>query len=304
MKILITGGAGYIGSAVVRYLLSLGHKVTALDSLLYGGEGLISVANKPNFSFIEKDVRGVNRTNLPERYDFVVHLAGLVGPICDEDQLAAEAVNSYSIYRLSEVGEKVLYFSTCSVYGKVGRNKQAVEGTPLSPLNWYAATKLNGEKAAFQCGASVFRCATVCGLSDRTRLDLLINEAAFFAAKKIPITIYNKSDWRPHIHIKDVCKAIECWLEYEGKNSCWNIIGENFRKSYLSTYLAAVCPNLMITYIENDNITRSYQVNGDKAAKELKYRPSYGVSDAIKEIYVAAPLFNYQITGRSHYRNA
>src|SRR5271155_1564804 len=194
MRILVTGGAGYVGTVLVPLLLREGHEVTILDSLMYQGEVLLPFFSIPNFKFIKGDVRDKRiLKDVCKDQDVVIHLAAIVGlPACREHPDAAEGTNymgSVNIAKSLSKDQVVLFSSTGSNYGEV--NEICTEETPLNPLSIYGDTKTRAEKYLMDNSSCVaFRFATAFGLSPRLRLDLLVNDFTFAAVKQKYIIVY------------------------------------------------------------------------------------------------------------------
>jgi len=214
LNVLVTGGAGYVGSVLVPLLLERGFKVRVLDNLTYGPNGLIPHFINPNFEFVkgsildEKTVKDCLRG-----MDVVVHLAAIVGyPACKKDPETARKVNLEGTKILAKnlsKGQKIIYSSTDSVYG----NKQGIictEETPPEPISVYGETKAQAEKYLLDNCSNVviYRFATAFGLSPRLRLDLLINDFVFQALKKKILVVYEKDFKRAFVHIRDMARAI------------------------------------------------------------------------------------------------
>src|SRR5712691_356995 len=226
MNILVTGGAGYIGSTLVPLLLEGGNRVRVYDALLYGGHSLLGVWSHPDFEFVRGNIRDpVAIRPALTGIDAVVHLAAMVGdPACARAPALARAVNleaSLMLIAESERAgvERFVFASTCSNYGKMKDPSQYVDETSeLTPLSVYADTKVEVERALRYLGrrnglcATPLRFATVFGVSPRMRFDLTVNE--FTAAMVIDkrLTVYGEQFWRPYVHVRDAARAIACVL--------------------------------------------------------------------------------------------
>ncbi len=213
MKILVTGGAGYIGSTLVQELLSGGHEVTVLDSLMWGHHSLDEAFEHAGFRFVQGDVRDALLVKaLLQDQDAVVHLAALVGnSLCEKSQAAAAAVNvkgSQVIADALREDQLLIYASTGSVYGQsVG--EACTEQTEPNPKGQYALTKLEAEKIFLsRRNTVVFRFATVFGVSPRQRLDLLVNQFVYEAISKGALLVMGKDYPRSTVHIRDIAGAV------------------------------------------------------------------------------------------------
>ena len=213
MKILVTGGAGYIGTTLVPLLLEHGHRVTVLDSLKFGIGPLLPLFRHPHFAFVRADIR--DRQSLAEHAraaDAFVHLAAIVGyPACAQDPAEATAINVEGSANLAAVvgrGRPVVLASSGSCYGAVSE-AVCTEDTPLRPLSLYGQTKAQAETLLLgQCETIVYRLATAFGLSPRLRLDLLINDFVYRALHEHRLTVYEGQHRRTFLHVYDVARAI------------------------------------------------------------------------------------------------
>ena len=211
MKILVTGGAGYVGTSLIPILLDAGHDVLVLDNLMFGGDQLLPFFRNPNFSFTQGDIR--NRDDLSPAVrdrDVVVHLAAIVGyPACRKEPHLAEDVNVGGTRLLASLLSKdqlVLYGSTGSNYGKV--EVVCTEETPLNPLSLYGQTKTLAEQHLLDsCSTVAYRFATAFGVSPRLRLDLLINDFAYKSVTQGYLVVYEKHFMRTFIHVHDMGRA-------------------------------------------------------------------------------------------------
>ncbi len=224
--VLITGGAGYIGSLLTGLLLQRGYRVTVVDKLLFGGESLLGYWHHPRFRFVNADVCEPGAlTPLLETRDgeraFVVHLAAIVGfPACQAlGEQVTRRYNVESTHRVFEQAEeagveRVVFSSTYSNYGRSPDGKPVTEDSPLHPQSLYAESKIESEQflidRAKSSGPSpiVFRFATLFGISPRTRFDLIINQFVLEALTQRKLTIYQRGYARAFVHVRDVCEAI------------------------------------------------------------------------------------------------
>lgn len=230
MKVLVTGGAGYVGSVLVPSLLERGHKVRVLDNLTFGGNGLIRCCLDPNFEFIKGDVRD------PEAVrdaiwdaDAIVHLAAIVGyPACKKSPQLAEEVNLGGTANLDKArskGQMVIFASTGSNYGHVEEG-MCTEETPLNPLSLYGVTKTEAEKRLLDSGnVVVYRFATAFGLSPRLRLDLMVNDFVYQAVVNHQLIVYEKHFRRTFIHVQDMARSFLFAIDHAGqmKDGIFNV---------------------------------------------------------------------------------
>ena len=212
MRVVVTGGAGYVGSVLVRHLLADGHQVHVLDNLTFGGQSLMPLFINPNFSFAKVDVR--DRDAMAKEMvgaDAVVHLAALVGyPLCKKLPGQAQEVNvggTQNVIDTMPDDARLMYASTGSNYGEV--EGICTEDTPLNPLSLYGQTKTDAERMCLERGNSVgLRFATAYGLSPRPRLDLMINDFCWQAIHQRYLVVYEKHFRRTFIHVVDIARAM------------------------------------------------------------------------------------------------
>ena len=212
INIVVTGGAGYIGSTLVPILLERNYKVHVIDNLTFGGQALLQHFIHPNFSFTEADVR--DRSTLEkelQKADAVIHLAALVGyPLCKKLPREAMEVNvqgAKNVLELAPKGTRLIYASTGSNYGEV--EGICTEETPLNPLSLYGRTKTQAERMFLDMDNSVsLRFATAFGIAPRLRLDLLINDFTWQAIHQRYLVVYEKHFRRTFIHVKDIARGI------------------------------------------------------------------------------------------------
>ena len=211
MKILITGGAGYIGSVLTPILLEMGHKVTVLDSFPRGTTELAACAQYESFNPVRGDTRDQRILNdLVPKADVIIPLAALVGaPLCKEDEIGAKTLNQDAVVAIAKLATRqqiLLYPTTNSGYG-VGGNGLCTEETPINPISLYGVTKMAAEAAVLDAGGLSFRLATVFGMSPRMRLDLLVNDFTWRAVTDRAVIIFEGHFKRNYVHVRDVVKA-------------------------------------------------------------------------------------------------
>ncbi|HQY17352.1 MAG: NAD(P)-dependent oxidoreductase [Chitinophagaceae bacterium] len=304
MKVLVTGGAGYIGSVLVRQLLEKGYKVRALDSLKFGGDALYEVMLNPNFEFIKGDIRNTKdvETALKD-IDAVAHLAAIVGdPACKKYSDEAHETNWNGSVALFEAAEKAgikkfVFASTCSNYGKMPDPDSFVtETSELRPVSLYAELKVKFEKYILEerknskmCATSL-RFSTVYGFSPRIRFDLTVNEFTRNATINGEQEIWGAQFWRPYCHVEDLARAVIVVLETDNakvKSEVFNVgsTDENYNKGMIIEEVCKVVPNVKVNYVDMNEDPRDYRVNFDKIKSQLGYSITKKVPDGVKEIY-------------------
>lgn len=214
-NILVTGGAGYLGSTMVPDLLEAGHKVTVLDNFMYKQASLNHVCHHPNFSVVRGDIR-IERVIAPllKKADIVIPLAALVGaPMCNQDPVGATTVNHDAIVLMLGLLSKqqmVLMPTTNSAYGTGDQNNFCTEESPLNPISQYAKEKVEIEKKLMQRENAIsFRLATVFGMSPRMRIDLLVNDFTYRAVHDRFVVLFESSFKRNYVHVKDVSRVFQ-----------------------------------------------------------------------------------------------
>jgi nucleoside-diphosphate-sugar epimerase len=303
MNILVTGGAGYIGSMLVPMLLSEGHRVRVLDTLLHGGEPLLGVWSHPCFEFVRGDV--CNRETLQAAVagiDAVVHLAAIVGdPACSRQPDLARAVNLQASLALIEESQRAgvvrfLFASTCSNYGRMKDADGYVdEETELSPVSLYAETKVAVERALLQSGRSERWCptplrfATIFGVSPRMRFDLTVNEFTMEMLTKKRLTVFGEQFWRPYIHVRDAARAIQLVLNSPESKVAGNVFNagatdQNFQKQQLVDMIRPHAPDATVEFVHKTEDPRDYRVSFTRITDQLGFKITRAVAQGIEEV--------------------
>lgn len=304
MKILVTGGAGYIGSILVRQLLDKGFAVRAFDSLKFGGDALYDVMLHPHFEFMKGDVRNAEEVaKAIEGIDGIAHLAAIVGdPACKKFSEEAQQTNWEGSVALFEAAEKAgvkrfVFASTCSNYGKMADpDSFVVETSELNPVSLYAELKVKFEKYLIEerkdsriCSTAL-RFSTVYGFSPRIRFDLTVNEFTRNATIKGEQEIWGAQFWRPYCHVDDLARSVVLVLESPEEKVRANVFNvgnteENYTKGMIIQEVCNVVPNVQVNYVEMNEDPRDYRVNFDKIKNELGFTITKRVPDGVKEIY-------------------
>lgn len=307
--ILVTGGAGYIGSVLVPELLRLGHNVTVLDSFIYKQNSLLECCRYENFEIIKGDCRDSDllRKILPGK-DYIIPLAAIVGfPACDKDTVAAETVNLGAIKTLLELRtpeQRIIFPCTNSGYGLGQGDRFCTEESPISPVSLYGKTKMAAEKAILEAGNAVtFRFATLFGASPRMRTDLLVNDFVYRAVFDRSLIIFEGHFMRNYLHVRDAANAFIFAIENfdKMKNQTYNcgLSDANLSKIELCEKIKEYIPLFM--YIEapigTDPDKRNYLVSNAKI-ESLGFKPQHTIDDGIKELIKA-----YSIIKNSFYGN-
>ena len=293
-KILITGGAGYIGSKLVTKLVNLNFKVTVVDILKYSSKSLNHLHDKKNFILIKGDVRNKKLMNkLILKNEFIIPLAALVGaPLCEKNKKEAKDVNLKSIINLVKSlrkKNKLIYLTTNSGYGIGEKSKYCTETTPLNPISLYGKTKVEAEKVVLKLKNSIaFRLATVFGYSYRMRTDLLVNNFVFNSLKDKKLTLYEPHFRRNYIHINDVVDAIVFSIKNFShlKSNVYNLglSSANLTKYMLAKKIKKRLKSLKIKIVKNkkDPDQRDYFVSNKKIEKK-GFKAKTSLDDGIKE---------------------
>jgi nucleoside-diphosphate-sugar epimerase len=305
-KVLITGGAGYIGSVVVRTFLDSGYQVRVLDLLNFGGEPLVEFLNHSRFEFVKGDVRSTQDvTKALKDIDIIVHLAAIVGdPACAKQPDLAKSTNlegSKNIYLLAEkMGvRKFIFASTCSNYGKMEDSSGYVtETSALNPVSLYAETKVSVEQFLLQqpktnsCKPTVLRLSTVYGISPRPRFDLTVNEFAKDLALGKELQIFGEQFWRPYCHVIDLARAFLLVSESADEKVAFDVFNvgdnnENYQKKMIVDEISKQLSNVKVSYVKRNEDPRDYRVNFDKIANRIGFKITKRVPEGIRDIIFA-----------------
>lgn len=322
--ILVTGGAGYIGSKLCGRLLEEGHTVTVLDLLLFGGDSILAFFGSPRFHFARVNVASDSINQYFEGVDAVVHLAALVGfPAC---QAAGEEVsNAYNVEGVKRVFDaaeragvkRLLFSSTYSNYGLSTDGQPVDETSPLNPQSLYAETKIAAENFLLEkakessCAPLIYRFATLYGISPRTRFDLIVNQFVLEALTKSELIIYQRDYTRAFVHVSDIVEALILGLTQEEKKirgQIYNVGSDkgNFSKEEVVGMIQKYVPETAVTYkdLSFGGDMRDITVSFAKIKKELGFTPRVSLPHGIQEVRDAVKqglIFNPQ---DPRYRNA
>lgn len=306
--VLVTGGAGYIGSLLVGELLRQGYRVTVLDKLLFGGDSLINYLAHPNFHFVKVDVwepralREVFKVEGPSP-DAVVHLAAIVGfPACQAvGRQVAWRYNVEATQHVFEQAEELsvkrfVFASTYSNYGASPEGILVTEESPLNPQSLYAETKIASEEYLLKqmtdgCAPLILRFATLYGLSPRTRFDLIVNQFVLDAYTKRELLIYQRGYSRSFVHVRDVVSSILLGLQAPAKKvrgQVFNVGTEtgNYRKDQIVDFILKRMPEVNVRYkdLTFGGDMRDISVSFEKIRNELGYKTEFTVDDGVREV--------------------
>jgi nucleoside-diphosphate-sugar epimerase len=309
--VLVVGGAGYIGSILVRRLLEEGYKVRLLDRLVYGYAPIRDMLKNPNFRLIAGDCRNIQAVVGAARgASSIIHLAAIVGdPACEQDHQGALEINYAATRMLVEVAKgqgirRLIFASSCSVYG--ANDLTVDERSEVNPISFYARTKIDSENALLQAQSehfqpTILRFSTVFGYSYRPRFDLVVNLLTAKAFQEKTITIFNGEQWRPFIHVKDVAEAILHVMKaplsivggqiFNGGDSRLNYTLSDVAKLIKQTF-----PETVVEQVENSD-RRNYKVSFEKIRNQLGFRCRLSLEDGIRELKKALELrevFDYK----------
>jgi nucleoside-diphosphate-sugar epimerase len=308
-KILVTGGAGYLGSILVPILLEQGHTVRVLDTFHFDQTSLLACCSHPQFEVIRGDCRdeSILRKALLGA-DWVIPLAAVVGaPACSADQVAARTVNVDAIrllLSLRSTRQRVLYPTTNSGYGVGEKGKFCTEETPLRPISLYGVTKVEAEKAVLDAGNAItFRLATVFGTAPRMRLDLLVNDFVYRAIHDRTVVVFEGHAKRNYIHVRDVARAfLHGMARFETmRDQPYNVglSDANLSKLELCAEIRRLLPSFV--YLEapvgEDPDKRDYIVSNEKLERS-GYRPGYTLEQGIREL-----IKGYAMLRKDRYSN-
>ena len=326
--VLITGGAGYIGSLLTSELLRANYRVTVLDSLLFGGEAIVPFLHHPNFHFIKADVTEPRAIRDAVKRDWqtpnaVVHLAAIVGfPACqavgkqvswkynfDSTKIVFEQATDLGV-------ERFVFASTYSNYGLSEDGKPVTEESPLNPQSLYAETKIASEEYLLSqkdaaCAPLVFRFATLYGLSPRTRFDLIVNQFVLEAFTKRELIIYQRGYSRSFVHIRDVIRGVIMGLEAEQskiRGQVFNLGTENgnYTKNEIVNLVLKRMPEVVVQYKDMSfgGDMRDITVSFEKIKRVLGFNTTLIVDDGVREVLFALKTGLIKNPTDDRYRNA
>ena len=321
--VVVTGGAGYVGSLLTAQLLQQGHRVTVIDNLLFGGESLLTFLSHPNFHFAKADVTESRslRDSLPRNWprpDTIFHLAGIVGfPACQAvGKQAAWWYNVAATKNILDQAESLrigrfVFASTYSAYAPSAEGALVTEDSPLNPQSLYVETKIAAEELLLPQGALIFRLATLYGISPRTRFDLVVNQFVLDAFIKRELLIYQRGYSRSFVHVQDVVRALALALVAPAekvRGQIYNLGSENgnYTKDQIVQFVIKRLPE---TFIQYKDLTfggdmRDISVSFEKIQRELGFKATLTVDDGVREVLNALRLGLIREPQHERYRNA
>lgn len=309
MRILATGGAGYIGSILVPTLLGNGHEVVVVDNFMYNQTSLLDCCNDKKLTIIRGDARDKGLiSRVIKDVDAIFPLACYTGaPLCSKDPVGAETTNLNAIKMLLQLRKKdqiVIFPTTNSGYGVGQKDKFCTEETPLNPISLYGRLKVDAEKAILEAGNSItLRLATVFGISPRMRLDLLVNDFTYRAVNDGFLVLFESHFKRNYVHVRDVAKAfIHCLDNFENmKDETYNVglSDANISKWQLCEEIKKQVPSFYFVEAEigEDLDKRDYIVSNEKI-EATGFKPDYSLQRGIEEL-----LKGYHVIKRNQYSN-
>jgi len=297
--VLVTGGAGYMGSLLCRYLLKDGYQVVVLDKLLFGDAGIRDLYRHKNFKLIHGDIGDIGTlVRAIQDVDSVVHLAGIVGdPACALDPIQTMEENHFATKTMIDLCQyyqvsRFIFSSSCSVYGT--STSRSDERSPLHPVSLYAQSKMYSERELLRSAGANFhpvilRFGTLYGYSPRMRFDLVVNIMTARAFFNKHITVDGGSQWRPLVHVDDAARALLATLKAPlGRVSrqIFNVgdSNENYRISEIAEEVRNCLPKTEITYLNTVKDRRDYHVSFSKMRNALKFRTKHTLPRSITEI--------------------
>jgi nucleoside-diphosphate-sugar epimerase len=326
MKILVTGGAGYIGNYVVEKALERGHEVRVLDKFLFGDAALSELVNDGRLEIHQGDIRHIeDLAYAVEGMEAVVHLAGIVGdPACDVNEQATQSVNVEATKALVEVCKlhdikRLIFASTCSVYG-ASELMQLNEGSYLNPLSLYAESKIESEQiilhdthnefsAVNDITPTILRLGTIFGWSRRMRFDLVVNLLTAKAVLEGDIPVYGGDQFRPMVHVEDAARAFVDVVEAPKERVDHQIfnVGDNdmnYQIKKVGRLVEEEVPEATVRFVEHKEDERTYRVSFEKMNHILGWEASRDIPDGVRQI--RSWMMNNDITDyqADRYRNS
>lgn len=308
MKILVTGGAGYIGSVLTPQLLDDGHEVTVVDNFMYGQPSLLDCCHDPKLTIVRKDARDRRlMADLAKKADAILPLACLTGaPLCDRDPVGAQTIACDAVKMAADLAgpnQMIVYPCTNSGYGVGEKGIFCTEDTPLRPISLYGKLKVEAERYLLDKGHVTLRLATVFGISPRMRLDLLVNDFTYRAVTDGCVVLFEPHFKRNYLHVRDAARAFEHVLAHyetmKGKPYNVGLSEANLSKEELCQAIQRHVPQFqyIVSEVGSDPDKRNYIVSNERI-EATGYRTSVGLDAGIREL-----IKGFQVIRRNQYAN-
>jgi nucleoside-diphosphate-sugar epimerase len=303
-KVLLVGGAGYIGISIAQSLADNNIDVLIMDNFIYGHmKSIYTVLLSDRIQYVQHDIRSNLDKNFFSDYQVtdIVILAGLVGdPITKKYPNLSAEINNRGVQNFINQANgnninKLIFISTCSNYGLIKDGEKADENFPLNPLSLYAEDKVNNEqyltshRDEFDFSPTILRFATAFGASPRMRFDLTVNEFIYDAFTKKHLEVYDPDTWRPYCHVRDFSKLIMRVLSMEIQKTNFETFNaggnnNNLTKRHIVEIIAKYIPDLKVDYVVGGSDPRNYVVDFSKVKNKLHFEPTWSVDDGVKEL--------------------
>jgi len=293
LRILITGGAGYLGSKLVPELLADGHQVTVLDRLDHGGASLVPWVEYETLEIIPEDI--LTYSGAGRSWDVVLHLAALVGePLCKLDPHETRRINVDGARRIHSLrAARHIMFSTCSNYGVKHPSELATEVSELTPTGVYSETKIAAEIEWLTNNGVVLRFGTAAGVSGRMRFDTLPNSFAHDAVLRQRIDVYQPSSWRPVVGMLDMVRYVSAIINpHIAVSGVYNIASFNATKKQMAEAVRALLPSIEVTEQSQTVDIRDYRVDTARVHGELGITPLCDLNTILQEVVLAVQLMH------------
>lgn len=301
MRVLVLGGAGYVGSAVVREMLSHGHEVTCFDLMMFGAESMMPWLGRPDFKLVKGDIRNADEVDAATAgHDAVILLASIVGePACNRDPDNTRATNVGGAQHALDAAKKhgvqhFIFASTCSNYGVADTDVPVAEDGKLNPISVYSETKVETENLVLAAASdtltpTVLRLSTAFGVSARMRFDLLVSDFTLAGHQDGKVVIFGEQFWRPFVHINDIAKCMRMVLAAPTdvvKGEVFNVGANhnNTQKQTLGESVAKHLPGTKIEFVTKNEDPRSYRVEFAKVKDKLGFEPDWDIDAGIIEV--------------------
>ena len=310
MKVLVTGGSGYLGSILSRKLLVKGHSVRILDNFLFGKDSIKEIENNKNLEIIEGDIRDLSIVSKSiKNVDTVIHLASIVGAQSSElDPKTSVEINFMATRNIAELCKlykikQFVFASTCSVYG-AQPNQLISENSEVNPLDSYGQSKFQSERAILQVYdyPTILRLGTLFGASHRMRFDLAINLFIAQAINKEKITVFGGDQWRPFLHVDDAAEAFSFTLE-NNMEGIYNVVWKNLTINQMAKDVQKLIPTEI--KLSKDIVDkRDYKVTGSKLEK-FAFKAKKDIKHTVKEFKtkIVHDVKNYHQNKYSNYKS-